>query len=266
MKLLFALTLLCQIYCPPFYDFDAEPDFTVNGIDLVASTIVWTKGQDKITHSVAGDYFTASGVIEEPEGTYGQFTVEGDSVLFRQGFDGDSNTQVKMFIHPVHPNLLEEEVNFEPVLWAFDTNFDIHSAMRKIPLDKKRPPNRRYEADDDRLYWHFSRTEFYAMNIGIWHGDGPRVREARLTPYRAGDTNLDGRVDFTDFITVSKHWGFPINPLWKTGDFNGDNFVDFADFVLMSKNWTTSQAVSVPEPSAWILCVGGLLWLRGRLR
>lgn len=50
---------------------------------------------------------------------------------------------------------------------------------------------------------------------------------------RRGDTNLDGKVDFSDFLTLSANFGQP-DKIWSQGNFNGDREVSFADFLTLS--------------------------------
>jgi hypothetical protein len=52
----------------------------------------------------------------------------------------------------------------------------------------------------------------------------------------AGDANLDGKVDFNDFVAISTH--FLTNDInWDHGNFNYDGVVDFNDFVVLSTNF-----------------------------
>jgi hypothetical protein len=51
-----------------------------------------------------------------------------------------------------------------------------------------------------------------------------------------GDANLDGKVDFNDFVAISTH--FLANDInWDHGNFNYDGAVDFNDFVILSTNF-----------------------------
>lgn len=72
-------------------------------------------------------------------------------------------------------------------------------------------------------------------------------------PSMAGDTNLDGTVDFSDFVTLSNNYGGP--GTWVEGDFDGDGKVLFTDFILLSGNFgnDVSAVVQVPEPGGWLL-------------
>jgi len=54
-----------------------------------------------------------------------------------------------------------------------------------------------------------------------------------------GDANLDGKVDFTDLVTVARNYGATINPgqfNWYYGDFNGDGKVGFDDLVILARH------------------------------
>lgn len=65
-----------------------------------------------------------------------------------------------------------------------------------------------------------------------------------------GDANLDGKVDFGDFLKLSgafgKHGG------WEDGDTDGTGAIDFADFLNLSANFGRSSAVAIPEPSTQV--------------
>lgn len=50
---------------------------------------------------------------------------------------------------------------------------------------------------------------------------------------RPGDTNLDRKVDFADFVQFSTHFGRE-EVTWAQGDFNGDGKASFDDFILLS--------------------------------
>jgi len=53
---------------------------------------------------------------------------------------------------------------------------------------------------------------------------------------RNGDLDLNGRVDFTDFLKLSISFGKQ-DLGWSDGDVNGDGSVGFADFLLLSSNF-----------------------------
>ena len=50
-----------------------------------------------------------------------------------------------------------------------------------------------------------------------------------------GDANLDEKVDFVDFLTLSANFGNQGD--WSQGDFTADGRVGFDDFLQLSKNY-----------------------------
>lgn len=89
------------------------------------------------------------------------------------------------------------------------------------------------------------------------------------------DTNLDGRVDFADLLTLAQHYGAQSGATLATGDVNGDAKVDFADLLFLAQNYGQSLTAapaaltavsSVPEARAIgiILVVAPVLLARRR--
>ena len=78
-----------------------------------------------------------------------------------------------------------------------------------------------------------------------------------------GDSDLNGAVEFADFLTLSSHFGDPSG--WAAGDFDGNGLIEFGDFLLLSANFGATAAASpVPEPgSGWILVVFATLHAAG---
>ena len=109
-------------------------------------------------------------------------------------------------------------------------------------------------------------------------GDGTHGAAATfgryVSPVLSGDANLDGAVDFTDLVTLARHYGSS-GATWSTGDFDADGTIDFADLTALARNYgqrisfsTVAEAPSVaplPEPafieSLWL---GLLLFCRRR--
>lgn len=81
-----------------------------------------------------------------------------------------------------------------------------------------------------------------------------------------GDANLDGKVDFFDFIDLANGFNKPGG--WANGDFNGNQMVDFLDFIDQASNFGQPKeeaAFAVPEPSSaslflWLTMPLLLLW------
>ncbi|MEZ0267270.1 MAG: dockerin type I domain-containing protein [Phycisphaerae bacterium] len=91
----------------------------------------------------------------------------------------------------------------------------------------------------------------------------------------AGDANLDGKVDFTDFQILESNF-YGTDTLWDQGDFNLDGRVDFLDFLIFRSRFAPedpamaamvdSFAASVPEPGALAVLAAGVLGLGRRSR
>ncbi len=66
-----------------------------------------------------------------------------------------------------------------------------------------------------------------------------------------GDANLDGFVDFEDFLALSA--SFDQGNGWAGGNFDGDGRTDFDDFLILSENFGATREISsvhvVPEPT-----------------
>ena len=74
-----------------------------------------------------------------------------------------------------------------------------------------------------------------------------------------GDADLNGTVEFADFLQLSANFNQETG--WAGGDFDGNGVAEFADFLLLSDNFgkTGSGTAAVPEPSAGLLLVGVLI-------
>jgi len=127
-----------------------------------------------------------------------------------------------------------------------------------------------------------------AVTVGYLDGNVDTTDSAEVAPNQilvkytlAGDANLDGIVNFSDFATVLKYFDQPGTD-WAQGNFeyaanNPDvastNFNDFADVLKnFLQPFPGAPAIEptvgqLPEPAnlgLWIAGAAGLLWRRGR--
>lgn len=83
-----------------------------------------------------------------------------------------------------------------------------------------------------------------------------------------GDSDLNGRVEFADFLALSGAFGQDGG--WSGGDFNCDGHVGFDDFLVQSSRFGISaQPANIPEPQAFFEILAAtmlLLPFRGRRR
>ncbi len=71
---------------------------------------------------------------------------------------------------------------------------------------------------------------------GTTDGDDLDYLVRSILGTRPGDTDLDGDVDFTDFVALSENFGrMPTE--WADGNFDFDDQVTFADFVVLAENF-----------------------------
>ena len=96
-------------------------------------------------------------------------------------------------------------------------------------------------------------------DVNAWLAQAGQVNLGEGKAYLAGDANLDGFVDASDFNVwnVNK---FTTHPGWCAGDFNADGSIDTSDFNVwnMNKFASSDLALSVPEPQNLTMLVLGL--------
>ena len=54
---------------------------------------------------------------------------------------------------------------------------------------------------------------------------------------RRGDLDLNGKVEFADFLIFSGNFGGAAEAIWSNGDIDGSGEMDFADFLILSANF-----------------------------
>ena len=118
---------------------------------------------------------------------------------------------------------------------------------------------------DDLISRFGSSVELYDLNKSgtVEFGDLELIIQNELGTW-IGDADLNGEVDFGDFLALSAH--FRQDGGWAQGDFDASGDVQFADFLLLSSNFGNAReatlAQSVPEPNTCVLTVlSCCLWL-----
>ena len=112
---------------------------------------------------------------------------------------------------------------------------------------------------DQRLYASYSdEINAFAFEAG-----------KTVTIIRDGDANKDGLFDSTDLVQVFQAGEYeddmPQNSYWTTGDWTGNGEFDSSDLVaafLTGRYEAEAAVVAVPEPSAMVLLLFGLIALR----
>ena len=150
-----------------------------------------------------------------------------------------------------------------------DDSFDVFFSVDNEPLGLI-AANERFRSGPIEFLDRFAvavLTGFPSAPVGEAFLDNFSLEVLTKTP---GDANLDGVVNFPDFLALSEHFGEGSrrDPRgWSQGDFDGDGEVTFPDFLILSENFGTvaaaASAASVPEPTAGSIALFGLLGLMG---
>jgi hypothetical protein len=102
-----------------------------------------------------------------------------------------------------------------------------------------------------------ARVNLKTLNLYYLNGGSPKQ-------LFMGDSNLDGRVDATDFAAWFNNYGS--GTTWQQANFKGTGVVDASDFACWYNNYGVGSTGSVPEPAALsLLAIGALAVLRRRI-
>ena len=154
-------------------------------------------------------------------------------------------------------------VDVNPLLCDFDDNAlcnvdDIDALMTEVAAGTN---NADFDLTGDDVVDDADRDEWLGL-AGTENG--------LAGPYLLGDSNLDRAVNAQDLNNLALAW-LSDNVLWSSGNFTGSG-TDAQDLNAMAINWNQEVAVAaangaaVPEPSAVLLLLGGLLALTLRRR
>lgn len=142
------------------------------------------------------------------------------------------NENVGPSIEPSDLVLTNSFSGVQPNLGAITVSYDADSNTARFDLSQVGVPSGRYlvslrgndiaDVEGNRLDGNQDGTggdDFVSIMVVTW----------------TGDTNLDLKVDFTDFLTLTT--GFGRAGDWRSGDFDGNGVVDFQDFLQLSANF-----------------------------
>jgi len=94
----------------------------------------------------------------------------------------------------------------------------------------------------------------YVADVDYGDGTNDRITLV-LHDLLAGDADLDGDVDFGDYLVLEASFGGPGE--WKHGDFDLNGSVDFGDYLILEAAFGSSvpaeSAAVVPEPGTWAM-------------
>jgi len=112
-------------------------------------------------------------------------------------------------------------------------------------------------------------TSSATANTGLGWNDSAANQAITIKYAYYGDSNLDGKVDLTDFTFLAANFNGASKD-WQQGDFNYDGTVNLTDFTFLAANFNKSLpaeslGAAVPEPMSFGVFVAGLALVgRGR--
>src|SRR5439155_12913237 len=107
-------------------------------------------------------------------------------------------------------------------------------------------------------------AESSQLGISTFSGQSVDATSVLIRYTFAGDSNLNGTVDLTDFTFLAANFN-GTNKTWLQGDYNYDGSVNLTDFTFLASNFNqtspadgVSPGAVVPEPAAIALCIAAL--------
>ena len=161
----------------------------------------------------------------------------------------------------------------DTVHWTWDSGFhsvtSVAGSIESFDSGDLLAPS----ATFDHTFTHVGRVTYYCNIHGFDNGDGTAGGMAGVITVLAppGDTNDDGKVDFTDLLILAQHYGQTTTDL-TTGDFNGDGKIDFTDLLTLAQHYgqadaavpASAAASPVPEPALAALAATAISLFRRR--
>ncbi|MGB2824859.1 MAG: dockerin type I domain-containing protein, partial [Phycisphaerae bacterium] len=120
----------------------------------------------------------------------------------------------------------------------------------------------------ERLSGRFDLITGFDLSSDMWLAVLYTEEMVAVAAVLPGDTNMDGKVNYLDYLTLKSNLDAPTQKGWPDGDFDGDSFVGSSDFHIMETYFGASIKAPgqvVPEPAtALLLGLAGLALLRRR--
>jgi hypothetical protein len=186
--------------------------FSVSGTLTIFGT-----GAATVTGSIASHAYDSVGSLQIAAG--GLLTLDNSALTINYGTTPTPNATIRGYISSAY--------NINGTLWSGTTGITSTNAAAD-------PAHHSIAFADgaDGVVTNLPAGISTAIPNG---GALPAGREVITYAY-AGDANLDGKVDFNDFVAITTHFMQPdIN--WDHGNFNYDGIVDFNDFIILSTNF-----------------------------
>jgi hypothetical protein len=98
----------------------------------------------------------------------------------------------------------------------------------------------------------------YGINtaMGLFEGTSPNVGDVLIKYTYYGDTNLDGRVDGSDYTKIDNGFNNHLTG-WFNGDFNYDGVVDGSDYTLIDNAFNTQGATLASQIASTTAQIAG---------
>lgn len=165
------------------------------------------------------------GWLQHPSSNYGLLFSDAANSIDNISFDSSESTSLDQrptltLWHAPRANTATGDLNLDGSLDAHDVDL-LHAAIRNGIDDTF------FDLDADGM---------------VAESDVDHLLEDVVGAVR-GDANLDGVVDFSDFLVLSAGFGNRAEQTWSRGDFDGDGQITHDDFQLLAANYGKQSAL-----------------------